>query len=100
MLDFSRVWLPFFYLYGVGGFIFLVGMYIISKSRSLKIERKRHKKWYYVLIFGFLYYIGIHSVFTFAAVDEINISYGIAFFILVLLTRLLFYLFKNSKRYI
>ena len=100
MMDFNRVWLPFLYLYGVGGFIFLVGMYIIGKSRSLKIERKRHKKWFYVLIFGFIYYVGIHSFFTFAAIDNINISYSIALVIIILLTRLLFYLFKNTKRYI
>ena len=63
MMDFNRVWLPFLYLYGVGGLIFLIGMYIISQSKSLKRERKRHKKWFYVLIFGFIYYVGIHSFF-------------------------------------
>lgn len=78
----------------------MVGMYIIGKSRSLKIERKRHKKWFYVLIFGFIYYVGIHSFFTFAAIDDIKISYSIALVIIILLTRLLFYLFKNTKRYI
>jgi len=100
MMDFNRVWLPFLYLYGVGGFIFLIGIYIISKSRSLKRERQRHKKWFYVLIFGFIYYVGIHSFFTLAAIDNLIIAYAIMLVIIVLFIRLTFYLFKKSKRYI
>ena len=58
MLDFSRTWIPYIYLYGVGGGIFLIGMFIILRSRSLKPEIVRHKEWYQILIFGFLYYMG------------------------------------------
>ena len=43
MLDFSRIWIPYIYLYGVGGGFFLIGMFIILRSRSLKLERVRHK---------------------------------------------------------
>ena len=100
MMDFNRVWLPFLYLYGVGGLIFLIGMYIISQSRSLKKERQRHKKWFYVLIFGFIYYVGIHSFFTLAAIDNFIIAYTILLVIIILFTRLIFYIFKNSKKYI
>ena len=96
-MDFNRVWLPFLYLYGVGGLIFLIGMYIISQSRSLKRERQRHKKWFYVLIFGFIYYVGIHSFFTLAAIDNLTIAYTVMLVIIILFTRLTFYLFKNSK---
>ena len=70
MLDFSRTWVPYIYLYGVGGGIFLIGMFIILRSRSLKLERVRHKEWYKILIFGFFYYMGIHGLFTFAAIGE------------------------------
>jgi len=87
-------------LYGVGGLIFLIGMYIISQSRSLKRERQRHKKWFYVLIFGFIYYVGIHSFFTLAAIDNLTIAYTVMLVIIILFTRLTFYLFKKSKRYI
>ena len=60
MLDFNRIWLPYLYLYIVGGGIFCIGMFIILKSKSLNIDRLRHKKWFYILIFGLLYYMGIH----------------------------------------
>ena len=70
MLDFSRTWLPFVYLYGVGGFAFLVGMYLITKSNALNLSNQKHKKWLYVLIFGFIYYAGIHSVFILLALGS------------------------------
>ena len=38
MLDFNRVWFPYIYLYGVGGGIFLIGMFVILRSKSLKLE--------------------------------------------------------------
>ena len=61
MIEFARTWLPYIYLYGVGGIAFLIGIYIIIKSKSLNTESNHHKKWLYVLIFGFLYYAGIHG---------------------------------------
>ncbi|RPH03570.1 MAG: hypothetical protein CBC06_008425 [bacterium TMED46] len=70
MLDFSRVWLPFIYLYGVGGFGFLVGMYLITKSNALNLSNQKHKKWLLILIFGFIYYAGIHSVFILLALGS------------------------------
>ena len=61
MLDFSRTWLPFIYLYSVGGIAFSIGVYLIIKSESLNTHNSKHKKWLYILIFGFLYYAGIHG---------------------------------------
>ena len=70
MLDFSRTWLPFIYLYGVGGFAFLVGMYLITKSNALNLSDQKHKKWLFILIFGFIYYAGIHSLFILLALGN------------------------------
>ncbi len=61
MLDFARTWLPFIYLYSVGGIAFSIGVYLIIKSKSLNTYNSKHKKWLYILIFGFLYYAGIHG---------------------------------------
>ena len=61
MLDFARTWLPFIYLYSVGGIAFSIGVYLIIKSKSLNTHNIKHKKWLYILIFGFLYYAGIHG---------------------------------------
>ena len=67
MLDFSRTWLPYLYLYGVGGGVFLIGMFIILRSRSLKLERIRHREWYHILIFGLVYYMCLHGFFYLVA---------------------------------
>tara|TARA_B100001996_G_scaffold336841_1_gene288349 strand:- start:122 stop:334 length:213 start_codon:yes stop_codon:yes gene_type:complete len=61
MLTFYNTWLPFIYLYGVGGIAFLIGMFLILKTNALNLTRISHKKWLAVLIFGFIYYAGIHG---------------------------------------
>lgn len=67
MLDFNRVWAPYLYLYIVGGIAFLIGMYLIIKTRSLNLEKNHHKKWLVVLIVGFIYYASIHGFFILVA---------------------------------
>lgn len=66
-LTFFRTWLPVIYLYGVGGIIFLAGMLVITKAKSIKLDRPKHKFWYKILWFGYFYYLGIHVVLTYAA---------------------------------
>ena len=97
MLDFSRTWLPYLYLYGVGGGIFLIGMYIILRSRSLKPERIRHREWYHILIFGLVYYMGIHALFTFAALGKSLFAGVIGLIIVALSVHLIFTLIKKPK---
>ena len=97
MLDFSRTWLPYLYLYGVGGGIFLIGMYIILRSRSLKPERIRHREWYHILIFGLVYYMGIHGLFTFAALGKSLFAGVIGLVIVALSIHLIFTLIKKPK---
>ncbi len=62
MLTFADTWLPFIYLYGVGGIFFLVGMIIIKKSGAINLNIKRHRYWYRVLIFGYLYFALMHAI--------------------------------------
>ena len=97
MLDFSRTWLPYLYLYVVGGGIFLVGMFIILRSRSLKLERIRHREWYHILIFGLVYYMGIHGLFTFAALGKSLFAGVIGLVIVALSVHLIFTLIKKQK---
>jgi uncharacterized membrane protein HdeD (DUF308 family) len=97
MLDFSRTWIPYIYLYGVGGGIFLIGMFIILRSKSLKIERVRHKKWYHILIFGILYYMGIHALFTCAAVGELIFATLIGLILFSMGVNLIMTLIKKPK---
>jgi hypothetical protein len=97
MLDFSRTWLPYIYLYGAGGAIFIIGMIIILRARSLKQERVRHNSWMHILIFGLLYYMGIHGFFTFLALGQLLFAGLIALVIIALSVNLIMILIKNSK---
>mgnify|MGYP006995574075 FL=1 len=68
-LTFFRTWLPVIYLYVAGGIIFSAGMVIIYISKSIKLSRPMHKRWFYVLFFGYFYYLGIHTFLTYAALN-------------------------------
>ncbi|MFZ1519028.1 MAG: hypothetical protein WAU11_09650 [Ignavibacteriaceae bacterium] len=67
MPDFFNTWLPFFYLYGVGGIFFFSGMYIIIKSGSLNKERKQHRFWIKVLYGGYFFFLSLHAFMIVAA---------------------------------
>ncbi len=67
MPPFAHTWLPFIYLYGVGGLFFLSGMIIIKKSKAVNFEKKRHRYWWNVTIFGFFYFMVFHALLILAA---------------------------------
>lgn len=67
MPPFESTWLPYLYLYGVGGLFFLIGMIIIRKAGALDVSRKTHRRWYKILIFGFFYFTLIHGILIIAA---------------------------------
>ena len=70
VLTFYHTWLPFIYLYGVGGISFLIGMYLIIKTGALGVRKIHHKKWLFVLVFGFFYYAAIHGTFILLALNN------------------------------
>ena len=78
MLDFSRTWLPFIYLYGIGGIIFIIGMILVLKSRSLNLKRRYHRIWLFILFLGFAWYVVIHSTLSLAALGYESASAVIA----------------------
>lgn len=67
MPPFESTWLPYLYLYGVGGLFFVSGMIIIKKSKALNTEKKSHRRWFRILIFGFIYFTLIHGLLIIAA---------------------------------
>ena len=69
-MDFEQTWLPFLYLYGIGGIAFLFGMLIIIKNRALRLNYPVHSKWVWILIYGFLFYASIHTLFIFIAIGS------------------------------
>ena len=69
-MAFSQTWLLFLYLYGVGGIAFLFGLFIILKSKALRINYQKHKTWLWVLFYGYLFYAAIHAIFIILAVGS------------------------------
>ena len=67
MPSFFNTWLPYLYLYGVGGIFFIVGLIIIRRSGAIDMKKKRHRFWYKVLIGGFIYFAAIHAILIIAA---------------------------------
>jgi hypothetical protein len=67
MPTFEQTWLSFIYLYGVGGAFFLSGLIIVKKSKAVDFEKKRHRYWWNVSIFGFFYFMVIHVLLILAA---------------------------------
>ncbi len=66
-LPFARTWLPFLYLYGAGGVIFLGGMVFIIKAKAIDLGNRKERRWWRVLIFGYVYYFALHGILTLAA---------------------------------
>lgn len=67
MPTFFDTWMPFIYLYVVGGLFFLSGMIIIKKAKAVNFAKKSHRFWWNVSIFGFFYFMAIHAFFIVAA---------------------------------
>lgn len=67
MPSFFNSWLPFIYLYAVGGIFFIVGMIIVTKSGALNLKIKRHKKWFYISLGGYFYFLFLHAFLIIAA---------------------------------
>ncbi len=67
VLTFERVWLPYIYLYGVGGLALFGGLFMVLRSEGFRSSEPRHRRWLNVLIFGFVWYAAIHGISTLAA---------------------------------
>ena len=45
----------------------LIGMFLIIRTKALSLDKIHHKKWLFVLIIGFFYYVSIHGAFIIMA---------------------------------
>ena len=69
-MNFYQTWLPFFYLYGIGGIAFLLGTFLIYKTGALRVSYETHKKWVWVLFYGYFFYGFIHALFIYLAIGS------------------------------
>jgi len=60
-IPFDRAWLPYIYLYGVGGLFFLGGLWLALRSRALDRSRRKHRIWTWILVGGFLWFLTLHG---------------------------------------
>jgi hypothetical protein len=61
-------WAPFLYQYLLGGLVFGIGLWVIRVSGACSFARPQDRMWFGVLIFGYLWYAGIHAVLVWLAV--------------------------------
>lgn len=69
MASFFNDWLPFIYLYGVGGIFFAVGLIIIVRSGALNFKIRHHRRWFWILIFGYCFFFVLHATLIIAALN-------------------------------
>ena len=98
MLDFTRTWLPFIYLYGVGGIIFILGMNLVLKSGSLDLKRRLHRIWLFILFLGFSWYVVIHSTVSLAALGYESASAVIILLFLFIMAFLYLVIISMNKK--
>jgi hypothetical protein len=67
MPPFSHTWLPYIYLYGFGAIFFILGIIITKRAGAMDLKKKKHRFWFKILIFGFVYYMALHFFLTIAA---------------------------------
>ena len=72
---FSHSWLPFMYLYGLGGLLFIAGIFITIKSGSLNPNKLSHWRWFWTLIFGLVWYMCIHASLNLAGLGLVNFAF-------------------------
>ena len=67
--DFYRVWLPYIYLYVMGGVFFFLSLGIVTRAKALNLKIVRHRKWLVVLVLGLLWYMFLHWLVTYSAMN-------------------------------
>jgi len=81
---FSHSWLPFMYLYGLGGLLFISGILITIRSGSLNIDSISHWRWLWTLIFGLVWYMSIHASLTLAALGFVRFAFIIMALVIII----------------
>ena len=61
---FSHSWLPYIYLYGIGGIFFFSGIYIIWRSGAIDLKKPHHRMWMKIFFFGYAWFMAVHGLLT------------------------------------
>ncbi len=96
-MPFTHAWLPYIYLYGVGGLLFGSGLIITIKSGSLDLKRQGHKMWLAILIFGFIWFMVMHALWNMAALEMLSLKASLWIWTIFMITSLGFVYLKYVK---
>ena len=58
-------WQTLVYQYTAGGFIFFFVIFWALKTKALKMSLKQDRKALALLLFGFVFFLGVHSIWTY-----------------------------------
>ncbi|MBU0528374.1 hypothetical protein KKF86_01275 [bacterium] len=97
-MPFSHAWLPYIYLYGVGGLLFAIGLIVTIKSGSLDLKRQHHKNWLLILIFGFIWFMVMHALWNLAALEILSLKTSVLIWIVFMVVTLGFGYYKLNKK--
>ena len=97
-MPFTHTWLPYIYLYGVGGLLFLVGVVVTIKSGSLDIKRKSHKNWFIILFFGMAWFMVMHALWNMAALEILSLETSLILWLIFMIGSLTIGYFKFGKK--
>jgi len=59
--------IPIIYQYGVGGIVFVLGLVLVTRAGTLDLKTRHGKRWFAVLVAGFVLYLCVHVFFQFVA---------------------------------
>lgn len=67
MLGESSPWTSYFYLYGNGLIVFLIGIGVILRSGACRLGRGWDTPWFVALWLGYFFFAGLHAAWIWAA---------------------------------
>ncbi len=97
-MPFSHTWLPYIYLYGVGGLLFGSGLIITLKSGSLDLKRQHHRNWLLILLYGFVYFMVMHALWNLAALEILSLKTSVLSWMVFMVVTLGFGYYKLNKK--
>ena len=60
-------WTPYLYQYLLGGLVFVIGLAVIRLSGACDFRRPGDRRFFWVLVFGYAWYAGMHGLLTYLA---------------------------------
>ena len=96
-MPFSHTRLPYIYLYGVGGLLFLIGVIVTVKSGSLDLKRSSHRTWFQILFFGLIWFMVMHALWNMAALEILSLKTSLLIWVAFMLVSFGIGFFKYSR---